>query len=304
MSHHHHQTPRIVGLGVLLLMLPALALAADTDDAYEAEIDAWYAARVERLTAPDGWLTLIGLFWLQEGPNTMGSGASSQILLPADKAPGHVATLEKSGGRVELVAAPGADLSRDGRAVTRMTMLPDTSGEPTILDIGDLQFFVIERGDRLGLRVRDRQSPRRFDFPGIERFPVDPRWRIEGTLERHDPPQTIPIPNVLGTVAQEPSPGTLVFDFDGHTYRIDALPASDDRLYLIFADATSGRETYGGGRFLYSDPVQPDGSVVADFNKAYNPPCAFTDFATCPLPPRQNKLAVRIEAGEKKYGDH
>jgi uncharacterized protein (DUF1684 family) len=206
---------------------------------------------------------------------------------------------------VRLQVAESARITHAGRRVTELDLAADTTGEPTILDLGDLQFFVIERGGRFGLRIRDRNHPARFDFPGIDRFPVDPAWRLTARLETFEPPRTIKIPNVLGQLTPRESPGAAVFEVAGVTYRLDALAGPEGKLYLIFADQTSGRESYGGGRFLYSEPVAEDGTVVLDFNKAYNPPCAFTDYATCPLPPRQNKLAVRIEAGEKTFGrDH
>lgn len=302
------RTPACLHIHVLIaccLLLTSLrAVAADATDAYVAEIEQWHHGRVDRLTAETGWLSLIGLFWLDEGINTLGSEPGSDVVLPTSKAPRRVGTLTLRGDQVHLQVAENVSISREGEAVVALDLAVDTSGSPTILDMGDLQFFVIERSERFGLRVRDRNHPARFDFPGIEIFPIEPDWRIAGRLETYDPPRTIPIPNVLGQVNRQESPGTAVFDIAGQSYRLDALPGPDGSLYLIFADQTSGRETYGGGRFLYSEPVQADGSVIIDFNKAYNPPCAFTDYATCPLPPRQNKLQVRIDAGEKKYGDH
>ena len=284
-----------VGLGT--------TLAAETEE-YQNEIENWHRDRQEQLTAESGWLSLIGLFWLEEGINLIGSDPDSDVLLPSAKAPSEVGRLILQAGQVHLTVAPGAPLTYEGDPVSDLDLAVDTSGDPTVLDLGDLQFYVIERSGRFGVRARDRYHPARFDFPGIEKFPTRPEWRIVGRLETHDPPRTIPIPNVLGQINDLKSPGTAVFDVDGQSYRLEALQASRGRLYLIFADQTSGRETYGGGRFLYSEPVAEDGSVVLDFNKSYNPPCAFTDFATCPLPPRQNKLATRIEAGERKYGRH
>ncbi len=281
----------------------ARATVGDTA-AYLDEIETWHRERTDRLTAEDGWLTLIGLFWLEEGKNTMGSAPGSRILLPASKAPDRAAILTLEGESVHIEVAGDVVVTRGGQPVTSAAMAADTTAEPTVLDLGDLRFFVIERGGRLGLRVRDRAHPARFDFTGIDRFPVDPGWRVAGRLERHDPPRSVHILNVLGVLSEEPSPGTVVFELGGRTCRLDALQGPEGRLYLIFADQTSGRETYGGGRYLYSEPVQPDGTVVLDFNKAYNPPCAFTDFATCPLPPRQNRLPIRVEAGEKSFGDH
>src|SRR5262249_36692070 len=165
----------------------------------------------------------------------------------------------------------------------------------------------IKRGDRFALRVRDQNNDARTRFRGLEYFPIDPKWRIEARLERYDSAKMIPIANVTGTVNESPSPGTLVFEIDGQSYKLDPiLEKGSTDLFVIFADATSGRETYGAGRFVYAPAPGPDGKTVLDFNKAHNPSCAFTRYATCPLPPRQNRLRIRIDAGEKKYAgsDH
>jgi uncharacterized protein (DUF1684 family) len=284
-------------------MGPATAVADDLD-AYRTEIEQWHRQRVERLTAEDGWLTLIGLFWLEEGVNTVGSHPGSDVVLPATKAPLRVGTLTLEGDRIHLQVAEDVMITHDGAPVSALDLAVDASGKPTILDLGDLRFFVIERSARYGLRVRDRQHPARFDFSDIEIFPIEERWRVTGRLETYDPPRTLAIVNVLGDVNERESPGTVVFDIGGRTCRLDAQQGPNGSLFLIFSDQTSGRETYGGGRYLYSEPVSDDGTVVLDFNKAYNPPCAVTDFATCPLPPRQNKLPVRIDAGEKDYRRH
>lgn len=294
-------------LGVLcgsLLPIAGRNATADETASYQVAIEDWHRQRQDSLTSETGWLSLIGLFWLEEGDNLLGSAPESSIRLPDTKAPAQAGTLTLDGEHVSLKVTPGAVVTHGGVPISELDLAVDTSGKPTILDLGDLQFFVIERAGRYGLRVRDRNHPARFEFPGIEIFPIDSLWRINGRLETYDPPRNIPIPNVLGQVNDQESPGTAVFDIGGQSYRLDALPGPDGRLYLIFGDQTSGRETYGGGRFLYSEPVAADGSVVLDFNKAYNPPCAFTDYATCPLPPRQNKLAARIEAGEKSFDRH
>lgn len=293
-----------VSQGLLLLAIAGsdVVLGSATDE-YRAGVEAWHQQRAESLSAENGWLSLIGLFWLHEGANTMGSDPGADIVLPAGKSPSQAGVLDLAGGRVILEVDDAAAITHDGQPVSSIELAVDTTGEPTVLDLGDLQFLLIDRSGKYGLRIRDRQHPARFDFPGIERFPIDADWRITGHLETYDPPRSIPIPNVLGQVNPQESPGTAIFEVEGQTYRIDALQGSRGRLYLIFGDQTSGRETYGGGRFLYSEPVAADGTVVIDFNKAYNPPCAFTDYATCPLPPRQNKLSIRIEAGEMKYGE-
>ncbi len=181
-----------------------------------------------------------------------------------------------------------------------MELKSDETGEPTLLHLGSLTFHVIKRGERLGVRVKDKENPARIKFPGLQYFPIDPKWRVTAKFVPYNPPKKIPILNVLGMLQDEPSPGTLEFQVNGKTYRIDPITEQgSDELFLIFADQTTGKETYGAGRYLYTPQAGPDGKVLIDFNKAYSPPCAFTAYATCPLPPPGNKLAVRIEAGEK-----
>ncbi len=284
---------------------PAAAPAPTApQDEYLQEIESWRRERDEGLRNPDGWLTLFGLFWLKEGENRFGSAPDNEFVFPAGKAPARAGTLRLAGGKVTLEAAPEAGITHEGKPVTTMTLTSnEDDGKTKVLELGPLRFFVIRRGDRLALRARDRESPALAAFRGVESFPLDPAWRVAARFERYDPPKQVPVPNILGTVEDTPSPGALVFERDGKTYRIDALEGSPKGdLFVIFGDRTNGGETYGGGRFL-STPPPADGKVVVDFNKAYNPPCVFTAYATCPLPPRQNKLDVRVAAGEKMYGE-
>jgi uncharacterized protein (DUF1684 family) len=183
-----------------------------------------------------------------------------------------------------------------------MRMIPDVEGEPTVLKLGELDFFVIERGGRLAVRVRDLKSEAGHSFRGIKSYPIEVRWRVAARFAPYDPPKQIPIATINGTLIDEASSGALVFAVDGQSYRLDVLGKPGDKsLFVIFSDETTGRETYGGGRYLYAPAPGADGLVDLDFNKAYNPPCVFTDYATCPLPPRQNRLPFRIEAGEMNY---
>ncbi len=210
--------------------------------------------------------------------------------------------VEDSGVRVEI--APGADVLHDGSPVDTMVLHHDQEEgvDPTVLSCGSLSWFPIERSGKLGIRLRDSESDALRLFTGIDRYPADRKWRIEGRLETHDPPKTVEITSVLGDVTQEPSPGTLIFEISGTTYRLDPIAEpGDDELFVVFSDATSGKETYGGGRFLGVGRPGEDGRVVIDFNKAYNPPCALSPYATCPLPPPQNHLSVAVRAGEKTY---
>jgi uncharacterized protein (DUF1684 family) len=263
-----------------------------TPEEHRQDVLAWRAARDARLRDPDGWLTLVGLHWLAPGENRFGSHPSNDLLLVGSQVPAVAGRLELADGVVKL--------HRAGHEV--VVLDTDASGEPTVLDIGTLRMYVIQRGDRFGLRVRDHASPALAAFAGMSHFDVDPTWRLVARLEAAEPGATLEIMDVVGVLTREPTPGSVVFERDGRTWRLDALPGGDDgSLWLVFGDATNGSSTYGGGRFLYTEPVADDGSVVVDFNVAYNPPCVFTPYATCPLPPAQNRLPLAIEAGERIY---
>ncbi len=303
-------------LGVLLASVFAASLALilsgrspapaanSGESAYRAEIEKWRAGRIERLRREDGWLTLVGLFWLEEGENRFGSDPSNRVILPQETEPRFMGSIELSKGSARVQVNRGIDVRHDGKPVTSITLKSDAEGEPTILKHGTLSFYIIQRGERLGLRVKNSQSSTRLAFRGIDSFAVDARWRFEARFEPYIPPKLIPVPNVLGTVDQEKSPGALLFEYQGRSYRLDpVIEAGTEDLFIIFGDSTNGHETYGGGRFLYAAPPVK-GRTVVDFNKAYNPPCVFTPYATCPLPPSQNRLPIRIEAGEKSYGEH
>jgi uncharacterized protein len=290
-------------LRVLLptLLAAHLAPTPPSDPAYRSEIETWRAARLARLKAPDGWPSVVGLYWLEEGVNTFGSAKDNAIVLPGS-APAHMGSILLRNGRATLEVLPGIDLTADDERVSRSRLLAsDASKSATQLRYGTLLFYLIERAGRLGVRVKDSQSEARREFHGLEYFPIDPSWRLEARFEPYDPPKSISVPNVLGHDDSEKSPGALVFERNGQTHRLDpVLERGETDYFVIFADATNGKETYGAGRFLYVKPPV-NGKTVIDFNKSYNPPCVFTDYATCPLPPPQNRLKVRVEAGEKEY---
>jgi len=281
----------------------AKAPAPDRKDpaAYTKEIEAWRKERVEDLKKEDGWLTLVGLYWLKPGENRFGSDPGNPVILPKGKAPGVAGVLVRDGEAVLLRPEPDVAITADGKpANPGMPLETDAKGKPTMLELGSLKFYVIQRGDRLGVRIKDRESPLLASFKGLDNYPIQPEWRIVARFEPYKD-KKIPIANIVGQVSDNPSPGAVVFDWQGKTYRLDALQGSPEGgLFLVFGDQTNGKETYGAGRFLDTDPPK-NGKVVVDFNTAYNPPCAFTAFATCPLPPPQNKLAIAVQAGEKKF---
>lgn len=279
-----------------------------TPDAYQQSIEQWRTARVARLTAPDGWLSLIGLEWLQEGANKVGTASDNDIILQAGPAHLGVITLDKSGQlHIKLDKNSGATI--DGKSVEEATLIDDAhvigNASPTKVSFGDANFYVIDREGRKALRVKDTEAATRKHFLGIDYFPIDPSWHIVADWVPFDPPHDLQIGSVIGTIDTVKVPGKAVFTRDGHTYEL--LPYQEEpggELFFVLADRTSGHETYGAARFLYAALPQ-NGKVVLDFNKAYNPPCSFTPFATCPLAPPENRLDLRITAGEKKYrGGH
>ncbi|MDC0713091.1 DUF1684 domain-containing protein [Stigmatella sp. ncwal1] len=303
-------------LALLLLGLPASALAAPPSPAktmsakpssvpadLETETRAWHAERIARLSSEDGWLSLVGLHWLEEGDTRVGSAADNALVLPAP-APAHVGVLTRKADTVSLTLQPGVSLTVEGKPFKGGALRTDASGSPDTVALGTLRFFVIRRGDRLGVRVKDSEAATRKGFHGIPTYAPSATWRVEGRFEPATSEKKIAVPNVLGEVEDMVSPGTVLFSVGGQEYRLSpvAEPGSN-QFFFIFGDLTNRDETYGAGRFLYTD-LPKDGKVVMDFNRAYNPPCAFTPFATCPLPPSQNKLKLRVEAGEKRYGDH
>jgi uncharacterized protein (DUF1684 family) len=274
-------------------------------DAHVREVEEWRRGRIERLRSESGWLTLVGLHWLEPGENSFGSDPGNRVVLPAPAPPfAGVFVLEPGGVRLRPV--PGAAVSVDGRPATAEAPLRADDGEsPSVVSLGSLALHVIKRGERYAIRAKDPNSPVRTGFRGIESFPVSSAWRVDAEFVPYPSPRPVAIPTVMGTTETMQAPGVVRFAVGGKTLTLEPVVESpgDDQWFFIFKDETSGHETYGAGRFLYTD-VAKDGRVVVDFNKAYNPPCAFTPYATCPLPPPQNRLAIRVEAGEKAFGDH
>lgn len=287
----------------ILLIAACCSFAAP--DTYENEIHGWQAKRLKNLQADEGWPTLAGLFWLKEGENKVGSDDSLPVVLPAS-APKVAGTLVMSGGKVQFKPEPSVALTLDEKPVTEtieLTSDEDPNVDPTKLRYGPVSFFIIKRGERTGVRVRDKNSPVRKQLTSLQYYPIDPSWRFEATFEPYNPPRKIPVANILGMVEDTDFVGALVFKKNGTRYRLDVqeeIDKGEKQLFVIFGDKTNRKETYGSGRYIYTSAPDNNGTVILDFNKAYSPPCAFTNYATCPLPPRQNKLPIQITAGEKR----
>jgi uncharacterized protein (DUF1684 family) len=267
---------------------------------YQAEIEQWRHEREARMKSDSGWLTVSGLFWLKEGGNTVGSGPSNAIVLPAGSAPESVGVFQFHHDQTRFQAAPGVHVLVNGKPADGATLKTDRSEMPDLVQVGKLTMFVIQRGRRFAIRLRDKDSKMRKDFTGLKFFPPDQRYVVKAKFTSYNPPRMIPIPNILGETEEEASPGYVEFTLNGHACSLDPV-IEDNTLFFIFKDLTAGRETYPSGRFL-NTPMPENGEVTLDFNKAYNPPCAFTPYATCPLPPEQNQLAIPIQAGELRYG--
>ena len=306
---------RILPLLLAMLLLPACERAAAPVDtakaakasaerlAYEKVIRDWRVERVQRLTKPDGWLSLVGMHWIERGQTRVGSAADNGTRLGAGPEHLGVVKLDKE-GVVRFDPQPGVDITVDGQPAQSTVLVSDAdpTREPTVVGFnkGDASFIVIKRGDRYALRVRDALAPTRTGFPGLAYFPIDPAFRLRARFTPHPPGTKIEIVNIVGIVEPMDNPGTLSFEKDGKQFTVQAIDEGDHRLFLVFADRTSGHDSYAAARFVYADYPGKDGTTVLDFNKAYNPPCAFTAFSTCPMPPLQNRIDLAVTAGEKK----
>lgn len=267
-----------------------------TGRAWAAAVEEWRAQKERALRGPDGWLSLAGLHWLKEGTNRLGAGPANEVALPAGSAPTLAGEICLRDG-VVTVGAAGDELRLNGGPPEGRPLRSDSDPAPDLLTVGRLALLIIRRGERVGVRVRDPERPAIAAFPGRRWYPLDESYRLRARFEPYDPPRPIAIANVLGDTAEELSPGAVVFGLEGRELRLEARSAADGGLIILFRDASSGGETYGAGRTLSTPP--PEGGLVElDFNRAANPWCAFTPYATCPLPPPQNRLPVAVRAGE------
>ncbi len=280
-------------------ILFVLMMAGVETGSYRQSIEKWRVTREANLKAADGWLTVAGLFWLHEGENSCGSDPRADVQLPAGRAPAKVGVFRFAGGVTTFQGAPGLAIRLNGQPAVGTVHLKYDSD---VLSFADFSLLPIKRGPKYGIRLKDINSEYRREFHGLKWYPARESYRMVAKFTAYETPQTIPVLNIIGQTENQPSPGYATFRLKDREYRLDPV-LEDNRLFFIFRDLTSGKTTYGAGRFLYAD-MPKEGKVVLDFNKAYNPPCAFTPYATCPLPPKQNRLNVAIEAGELKYGDH
>ena len=272
------------------------ATGSETPDAaYVQSFEKWKAEQTDDLKT--NWLSLAGLFWLKPGANTFGSAANNAIVFP--KGPAQAGEFDLEGKDVIVKLLAGAQAKIAGKTVSTAKLDPDTSDHVTRVEMGSLEFHVIVRGERVGIRLRDTASEASRTFKGMMFFPLDMNYRVTAQWVPADGKTTIAVPNVLGDVTANPSPGVAVFKLNGQELKLTALGGdAKTGFFIVFGDPTGKGDTYPGGRFLDTPPVV-NGTVVLDFNRAYNPPCAVTPYATCPLAPKENRLAVPITAGEK-----
>jgi uncharacterized protein (DUF1684 family) len=301
----------VVAVAVALI-LPSLVVSAATDDgAWQSELTSWRAQRAAKLQAPEGWLSLIGLDWLREGDNSFGSDADNRIQIAA-QTPAHIGVVRLEKGALRLLPPAGGfpkGLLVDGHAAREQALVSDDSEQPSKLTIGTLTIILIHRDDRFALRIKDPQAPTRVAFHGLRWYPPNAAYRIRARWIPYNPPKVLDIPTVLGTTTHLPAPGAVEFTISGQILRLEPVleEPNSTELFFIMRDATSKTSTYGAGRFLYTSlpdhGVAEPGEVWLDFNRLVNPPCAFTAYATCPLPPPQNRLTIPIPAGEQRYHD-
>ena len=286
---------------LLIIMILSFAgcqeKAGTINDVYLSEMESWKERRLEAVTGAEGWATLIGLHWLSEGETTIGSDSSSTIILPAEVL-AYLGSFFVQGEQVIFSAADNSLITVGDSTIT--TIHIDSNRNP-VFEWKTFSWYIIKRSERLGLRIRNTGSPEVLNFKGLNYFPLDPEWIVKARFELHEPPRTKIIQTVLDMTIEYPNPATLFFEYRGDEYSLEALDEGGDEYFLIFSDETSAVETYGAGRYMYISKSPVDGYLTLDFNKCYNPPCAFTPYATCPIPPPENQLKISIKAGEKDY---
>ncbi len=292
---------RVLLVAGIIAVLATRSWAQQTD--YAKEIEKWRSERETNLKKETGWLTVAGLSWLKEGTNSVGAGEKFDVRLTDNFKQGKFGEIEFKNGKAVLKVANGIEAQADAKIIAApVDLVSDEKGKPTEIRTGTQTFFLIKREERFAIRLKDSESEARRNFKGLHWFPVDESYKVAARLEAFPEPKEVMVPNVLGGKFKMKSPGILKFSLKGKEYALQPVDEGDGTLFMIFRDTSSESETYKSGRFLYADkPV--NGEAVLDFNKAENPPCAFTPYATCPLPPPGNSLDVEIKAGEKRY-DH
>ncbi|MCF6318966.1 MAG: DUF1684 domain-containing protein [Proteobacteria bacterium] len=281
-------------IAIIMLLFSFNSMAND----WQSEIENWKQQRVSNLTKPHGWLSLIDMEWFRNGDNSIGSALENDIVLPSG--PKHIGNFHLLKDKITFTPNKEVNILANEQPIkATIEVKMDSSGEQTVFSIDTFQFYVIQRG-KPALRIKDSLAKTLQEFKGISYFPMNEEYKVEAEFVPYESVKEIEIINILGMLNKEKSFGKLKFQIKGNTYYLDTLD-SGDNFFILFADRTSGRASYGPGRFLYVPKPKQGNMTSIDFNMAYNPPCAFNDYSTCPLPPAQNRLKVYVEAGEKKY---
>jgi uncharacterized protein len=294
-----------VAFSLIVLLCAAATGARDDASAYKASVEEWRTDREAKLKADDGWLAVAGLFWLHEGDNKFGSDPLDDIVLPARSSPAEAGAFEFHAGKTTVHVNAGVPVMVQGKRVTTAVLRADS--DPAFdekvdqITLGDLTLYVHSSGQRSAVRLIDKNSRLRKEFTGLKWFPIDPSYRVVATYVPYDKPKTVQVQNMMGDITPTQIPGYVAFQLQGQGLRLD-VEIDQGELSITFRDLTSGKETYGAARFLVAEAPK-DGKVVLDFNEAYNPPCAYNPYTTCPLPTPENRLRVRIGAGEMTYGN-
>lgn len=293
---------RIFSLLLFVCFVGKFANATDVNStAYRQDYARWKSELADDLKK--NWLTLVGLFWLKEGTNRVGGDHKDEVPLPEGKVPAQLGTIELHGGKAVFTAVPGEKVTNDSRPVTTIELKPDVNGKPTVLQVSGIRMHMIQRGQKFGMRVKDAHSRQLAEFKGSQYFPLSQSYVVNAKYIPYDKPKKVSVPTQIGQDAEMDSPGYVEFTLNGVKQHLQALSEGTPELFFVIKDQTSGRGSYPAGRFLYSDPPK-NGKVEIDFNRAYSPPCAWTPYATCPLPPKENYMTVKVEAGEKFQGHH
>jgi uncharacterized protein (DUF1684 family) len=272
-------------------------MALDTS-AYVNEIRAWQTEMEDRLRAPDGWLTLVGLEWLDKGVNTVGTNPIHKVRFPPRTTPEKVGTLTLEDDQVTFTVEQGVVATLNGNTITSRVLESDKNRNPDLVQVGEITFHVIVRGTRIGVRTKQTNAPQRVNFQGRAWWLIDKDLRFAAEIIPYEPQKIVPIPDVLGDIKDTAMDCQLKFTFQRQTFTLDAFALPSGQFYILFHDQSCGKGSYPSGRFLVTGYPEDD-RVILDFNKAHNPPCAFTPYATCPLPPPQNHLPLVIQAGER-----
>lgn len=288
----------------LLFVLSLLANVVSAQNAAIPELQKWRVEREAKLKADDGWLTVAGLFWLKEGVNTVGTATDNAFVLPPGSAPAHIGAFELREGKTVFRAAEGVTVTVSGQPVRELEVKSDEVKQQDVLKLNDLTFLLLKRGARYAIRLKDQNAPTRTEFAGLRWYPGRDSYRVTANFIPYEQPKEVSIVNIIGDIEKMKSPGYVVFNLNGQELSLEPVTSGGNKLFFIFRDLTSGKTIYKPGRFLYAEApakLNEAGNVVLDFNQAINPPCAFTAYATCPLPPKRNYLPVAIEAGEQSY---